>query len=114
MSLAQQEYIHSRPVKCLTIAAVAVTSGTAVAVWTPAAGKSFRLLGFVVSLTVGGSVIFKDGATEFARTGLLAANSAFQFPSFGNGYLSLLPNNALNIDVSATGSVSGFVFGYEE
>lgn len=114
MSLAQQEYRHAPGVVMKTIAAVAVTAGTPVAIWTPAAGFKFRLLGFVVSLTVAGSVIFKDGGTEVARTGLLAANTAFQMPGIGNGYVSTAANNVLNMDVSATGSVSGFAFGYEE
>ncbi len=50
MAVEQQEYVHSRPVVCKTIAAVAVTANTPVAVWTPVAGNKFRLLGFVVSL----------------------------------------------------------------
>lgn len=114
MSLALQEYVHSRGVVMKPIAAVAVTGGTPVAIWTPAAGNKFRLLGFSVSLSVAGSVIFKDGSTEIARTGTLVANQAFQMPGLANGYVSTAANNALNMDVSASGTVNGFVFGYEE
>lgn len=98
-----------------TIAAVAVTAGTPVAVWTPGAGKKFRLMGFMVSSSAAGSVIFKDtSATEIVRTPLMAAGIGLASPPMGNGILSVLANNALNVDVTATGNVSGFVFGTEE
>lgn len=114
MSRSQQEYVHSTPAVVKTIAAVAVTAGTAVAIWTPAAGMKFRLVGYSLSLTVAGSVILKDAAAEVLRTGLLAANVAQISPPLSNGYVSAAANNALNMDVSATGSVSGFVYGQEE
>jgi hypothetical protein len=99
-----------------TIAAVAVTAGTPQTVWTPAAGKKFRLMGFAVSLTVAGSVIFDDNAvgTEIIRTPLLAAGTGIASPPMGNGFLSAAANNVLQVNVSATGSVSGFVYGTEE
>jgi hypothetical protein len=97
------------------IAAVAVTSGTPVLVWTPTSGKKFRLMGFMVSSSVAGSVIFKDTtATEILRTPLMAAGVGQSSPTMGNGILSGTANNGLYIDVTATGSVSGFVFGTEE
>ena len=115
MGLEVQEYRHAAGLVVKTIAAVAVTAGTPVSIWTPSlATNKFRLLGFVVSLTVAGSVILKDNTTEILRTGLLAANTAFQMPGLANGYLSTTANNQLMMDVTATGSVSGFVFGYED
>lgn len=114
MSYSVQEFRHAPALVSKPIAAVAVTAGTPVAIWTPAAGNKFRVLGFIVSLTVAGSVILKDATAEFGRTGLLAANTAFQMPGLANGYVSTTANNALNMDVTATGSVSGFVFGYED
>lgn len=98
-----------------TIAAVAVTAGTPATIWTPANGKKFRLTGFMVSLSVAGSVIFKDAGAEFIRTPLMAAGIGIASPeSMDNGFLSAVANNVLGADVSATGSVSGFVYGTEE
>ena len=103
-----------------TIAAVAVTAGTPVSVWTPASGKKFRLMGGGLSLSVAGSIIFKDGATagaavEIWRTPILAAGQPYNLPeNIGNGILSAAANNQLWIDVTATGTVNGGVFGTEE
>ena len=101
------------------VAAQAVTAGTPVSIWTPAAGKKFRVLAFMLSLSVAGSVILKDGttgagATEFLRTPLMAAGAGLASPGLGNGYLSAAANNQCWIDVTATGSVSGFAVGVEE
>lgn len=98
--------------KVKNIAAQAVTAGTPVAVWTPAAGKRFAVLGYALSLSVAGSVILKDNATEILRTPLLAAGTgiADRLPFT---ILSAALNNALKVDVTATGSVSGYVYGYE-
>ena len=103
-----------------TVAAVAVTAGTPVSIWTPASGKSFRFMGGCVSLSVAGSIIFKDGATagsatEIWRTPTLVAGSPYNIPeNIGNGILSAAANNQLWIDVTASGTVNGGVFGTEE
>ncbi|MBZ5700258.1 MAG: hypothetical protein LAN84_00265 [Acidobacteriia bacterium] len=97
-----------------TIAAVSVTAGTPATLWTPTAGKKFRLMGYALSLSVAGSVILLDSATEVIRTPLLAAGIGQNSPHMGNGILSSAANNALKADVSASGTVSGFVFGTEE
>ena len=97
-----------------TLAAVAVTAASPVAGWTPAAGKKFRLMGFALSLSVAGAVILKDSATELIRTPLMAAGVGLVAPPMGNGMLSATANNVLNIDVTATGTVSGFLYGTEE
>lgn len=97
-----------------TLAAVAVTAGTPIAAWTPIAGKKFRLMGWCLSLSVAGSVIMKDATTELIRTPLMAAGIGISSPGMGNGILSATVNNVLNIDVTASGSVSGYVFGTEE
>ena len=101
-----------KPVK-----AVSVTAGTPVLVWTPAIGKKFRVMGYALSLSVAGSIIFEDttgAGNEFLRTPLLAAGVGQNSPNIGNGYLSLAANNALYIDVSASGTISGYVYGTEE
>ncbi len=96
------------------VAAVAVTAGTPVNLWTPASGKKFRLMGFALSLSVAGAVILKDAAAELARTPSMAAGIGLVSPPMGNGYLSAAADNILKIDVTATGSVNGYVFGTEE
>lgn len=102
--------------KIINIAAVAVTAGTPASLWTPTSGKKFRLLGYCVSLSVAGSVIFDDNVVgaEILRTPLLAAGTGIASGPMGNGILSAAANNILKINVTATGSVSGHVFGTEE
>jgi len=101
------------------IKALAITAGSPQAVWTPATGKRFRLLGFCVNPTVAASILFEDatgGTNEFLRFPLTAAVPTAQVPvNLGtDGYLSLLVNNALFLDVTATATVSGYVYGKEE
>lgn len=95
---------------------VAVTAGTPQTVWTPTSGKKFRLMGWELALSVAGAVIFHDGnpGTALWRTGALAAGVAVAAPNIGNGYLSTAANNVLSVDTSASGTVTGFVFGTEE
>src|SRR5260221_5148899 len=81
------------------IKAVAITAGTPVAVWTPAAGKRFRLLGFCVVPTVAASILFEDATgagNEFLRFPGTAAVTTAQVPvNVGTyGYLSLVVANA--------------------
>ena len=97
------------------IKAVAVTAATPVSVWAPASGKKFRLLGFMLSLSVAGEIFLEDATgVEFLRTPAMAAGIGLASPPLGLGYLSSAANNALFIDVSASGTVNGFVFGVEE
>ena|SRR5258706_5729559 len=101
------------------IKAVAITAATPVAVWTPATGKRFRLLGFCLVPTVAASILFEDATgagNEFLRFPLTAAVPTAQVMiNLGMfGYLSTTANNALFLDVTATATVSGFVYGTEE
>ena len=105
------------PIVFKKLQAVSVTAGTPVAVWTPAAGKKFRMMGFILATTVAGSILMEDatgGANEFFRVPLLAASVPIASPPLGNGYLSTTANNALFIDVTVTGIVSGVIYGTEE
>jgi hypothetical protein len=106
------------PLVFKNIPAISVTAGTPQAVWTPATGKSFRLMGYNLSLSVAGSIIFKDGsAGEVLRTPTLIAAQPWQGRiTVGNagGLLSQATNNPLNLDVTASGSVSGYVYGIEQ
>ena len=96
------------------------------ALWTPAAGKKFRVLGYTFTLpstatSVAGTVItLKDGVTTIftliamgATTGALTGNVRLN----GNGYLSSAADNVLNIDLSAAltvGQIAVSVWGTEE
>ena len=103
-----------------TVAAVAVTAGTPVAIWTPATGKTVRLMGWDLSLSVAGGIIFKQGttpggSTEVIRTSSNGANVSHpSAPGMGNGVLLSAANNILYADVTASGTISGHVFGTEE
>lgn len=103
------------PTQFIPIQNVAVTSGTAVTIWTPSSGKKFHLMGFAVSLSVAGYIIFEDNTTEFLRTPAMPAGSGIVNPAnMGNGYTSTAANNVLKMDVSASGNINGFVFGTTE
>lgn len=102
------------------IKAVAIAAATPVAVWTPATGKRFRLLGFCVLPTVANvGILFEDatgGGNEFLRFPPTAAVSTVQASvSLGQyGYLSTAANNALFLDVTISATISGYVYGTEE
>lgn len=99
------------------IASTAVTAGTPAAVWTPASGKKFRLLGWSLSLSVAGSIIFKYGAgntTLFRTPAVAAAGITSNPPGFGNGTMPNAADDVLKVDVTASGNVAGHVFGIEE
>lgn len=105
------------PVVFKDIPATAMTAGTPGAIWTPATGKKFRLIGWCISLTVAGAIIFRRGAanTTFFRTGLRPAGESHETPGgFGNGFLCPTADEVLKLDVSASGTIQGFLFGLEE
>jgi hypothetical protein len=99
-------------------------------VWTPAAGKKFRVLGFTVTVskdaTCAGSFSFQlnDLATGFwAATLSHGALAAIGVPTVftvnlpGNGYLSTAINQALKLGLGAVltaGSISVAAWGTEE
>jgi hypothetical protein len=98
------------------VAAQAITAGTPVTLHTPTSGKKFRVTGYALSLSVAGSVIFKFGSgnTEFLRTPLLAAGAGIAVPDLDAGVAPGAVNDALKLDATATGSVSGHVLLAEE
>lgn len=102
------------PVVFKTIAAQAITAGTALDLWTPTTGKKFRLMGFYLSSSAAAYLIFKDDSTTILNSPAAAAAGILSSPPMGNGILSATANNKLKLDVSATSTVSGFVFGTEE
>jgi hypothetical protein len=99
------------------IDAVAITAGTPVTVWTPASGKSVRLLGWALSSSAAAALEFQDSAavgTVIAQSPLLAAAGIHDAPRLGEGVVLAAADNTLELDVTASSTVSGMVFGIEE
>jgi hypothetical protein len=97
-------------------ASTAITAGAGMTVWTPASGKKFRLMGYCISSSVAGQLIFGDNAvgTVIARSpAVAAAGIAQDGGSWGNGILSAAKDNVLKLD-GPTGNVAGMVWGIEE
>lgn len=99
-----------------TRANASITAASPATIWTPTTGKKFRLRGLSLSMSVAGQIIVKDATTEVARSPQLAANGVWTLGAgdLGDGILSAAANNVLAIDVSATASVGGMVWGTEE
>lgn len=99
------------------ISGVAYTAGTAQTIWTPTAGKKWRLMGYALSNSVSGAFKFIDGAggSEKLRTPSCTGTTPNVSPgTFGNGLISTTADNVLQLDVTASGTVHGYVFGVEE
>lgn len=96
--------------------AVVVTSETTI--WTPSAGRKFRLMGG--NLTGGvaaGNVVLKDNTAGSALPivlpfGIIGQNIPFVVG--GNGYLSSTAGNLLTATGASTQTLSGWVYGTEE
>ena len=96
------------------------------ALWTPSGGKKFRILGFTWTLpntatTAAGTVItLRDAAADVFNVITIGTTTAGQTASVvlpGNGYLSALADNVLNIHLSAAltvGVIAFSVYGTEE
>jgi hypothetical protein len=99
------------------IAAQSITASTPFDLWTPASGKRIRVVGAALSLSVAGSVILKNkhsaSYAETVRTPLMAAGIGQTF-TFGAGLVPGVADDVLALDVSSSGSVSGYLFGFEE
>jgi hypothetical protein len=99
----------------ITLNAVSIAAETTI--WTPAAGKKFRLMGYVLETgTVGGNVLLKDntGGTTINIVPFGAANGVISSPPMGNGQLSAAANNVLTATGAVTQTLSGTIFGTEE
>lgn len=88
-----------------------------VTIWTPAAGKRFRLMGAFLSHGVAtGNVVLKDntGGTTILFLPRNTLGVAVATPPMGNGILSAAANNVLTATGVATQTLSGYIFGTEE
>lgn len=87
---------------------------TETTIWTPATGKRFRLLGFVLTCGAASKLTFKDNT---AGTTIFVAEVAAGVPlvvNLGNGILSAAANNVLTVTRGTSGTLVGVVWGVEE
>lgn len=95
---------------------VQLAAGTAeTTIWTPAAGKKFRLLGFLLTCGLAATLTFKDntaGTTIFVARG--AADAPITPSDMGNGFLSGAANRLLTVTRSVSSTLDGVVWGCEE
>lgn len=86
-------------------------------VWTPAAGKKFRLMGYCLTQgVVTGAITLKDNTAGTTIMIIPPQTIAVAFCSnpMGNGILSAAANNVLTATGTATETITGYVFGTEE
>jgi hypothetical protein len=94
---------------------VAVTAGTAQTIHTPASGKKFRVRAYHLALSVAGGIMFEEGAADSAVLRLPTRGVAVPVSGrLGPGKLSAAADNALKIDATASGTVTGWVQVSEE
>jgi len=107
--------------------AVEANTDTLMAFWTPAAGKKFRILKYIIAITGGAfsgtpfllTVTLRDGPSVnipgLAHTIYIpsAANYLGDYSTglidLGRGYLSSTINNALNLSLSAALTVNSYL-----
>lgn len=87
-----------RPRKATVFKNVAVSLGIGAtnALWTPAASKKFRIMGIAIGADTTTNIYVQDGATNIATLKVGAAENSLVV-DFGQGILSSLANNVLNI-----------------
>lgn len=97
---------------------VALGAGTTeTTIWTPAAGKRFRLQGFVLTAGAASTLTFKDntgGTTIFAARGGLDVPIVLGAAQIGNGILSGAINRVLTVTRGTSATLDGVVWGTEE
>lgn len=103
------------PGKFISLNGVSIATETTV--WTPAAGKRFRLMGYNLSSTGAQNIVLKDntaGTTILVIPGITIGQLMVSPDSMGNGILSAAANNVLTANAGGTNAVSGYFFGTEE
>lgn len=111
------DYVQQKPkVANIFIPVNAVNIATENTLWTPTAGKKFRLMGGWLAITgAAANVQLKDGTggTLFAIIPLLTLSQGFLF-TLGDGYLSATANNLLRALGVTSSVVNGTLWGREE
>lgn len=96
---------------------ISLTAATAeTTIWTPTAGKKFRLMGYILTTGAASTLTFKDGTggtTIFISRGTTDQPQLFQ-PSQTNGILSAAANNLLTVTRGTSATLDGTVWGTEE
>jgi hypothetical protein len=103
------------PNKFISLNSVVITSETTI--WTPAAGKKFRLMGFVLTGGVAaGNIVLKDntGGSTILVIPVGTIGATIASPPMGNGIFSAAAGNVLTATGASTQTLSGYVFGTEE
>jgi hypothetical protein len=95
---------------------VSLASATAeTTIWTPAASKKFRLMGFILTCGVASTLTFKDNT---GGTTIFIARGGVDVPitpnGMGNGILSAAVNNVLTVTRGTACTLDGVVWGTEE
>lgn len=91
-----------------------VTITSEATIWTPGAGKKFRLLGFHLATSTAIRVTLKDGTggTVIYEIQVGAGGHLeVPWPSMGNGLLSATAANLLTATGSGAGALSGTLYG---
>jgi hypothetical protein len=107
--------VKNGPTVWKTLSAVDISSEATI--WTPASGKKFRLMGYVITQgTLTGNVTLKD---DTAGTTILVIPAhtvgiAQVSPPMGEGILSSTADHVLTATGASTETISGYVFGTEE
>lgn len=93
----------------------AVNTNAEITIWTPAAGRRFRLMGYQLAASVAGNVLLRDNTAGTIISVLpSAAGGAGVYVDLKNGILSAAANNVLTATGPAASTLSGVVFGTEE
>lgn len=93
--------------------ALAIAAETTI--WTPAAGKKFRLLAWHLISSVAGNIILRDGtAGPIIFIVPSGAGGSGVFVVISGGKLSATANNLLTAQGPAASTLSGFTWGTEE
>lgn len=84
-------------------------------IWTPAASKKFRLMGFLLTCEAASTLTFKDntgGSTIYVARG--GVDVPITPAGMGNGILSGTANNVLTVTRGTSTALRGVVWGTEE
>jgi hypothetical protein len=94
----------------------AAAVGAIATVWTPSAGKKFRLMGGIVSVSAAVNLLFEDnaGGNFVFRVPKLLVDTPLAFTLGGNGFLSAAANNVLKCTSSAAANLTATLYGTEE
>jgi hypothetical protein len=93
----------------------AANTNAEITVWTPAAGKRFRLMKLFITGSVAGNYTFRDNtAGTIIAILTLAAGGQFSPVDLDNGILSAAANNVLTCTGPGGSTLSGILCGTEE